>query len=200
MRVLLATRNPGKISDFRDMLSGTGITLVSCLDYDLPSPDETEEDLAGNALIKARAAFSAVGIPTISDDSGFFVHHLDGWPGVRTAELAETPDGRDWALVRSLIWSRLEECKAGYPRTASFASAVALILPGGSEEVFQEEVRGEVVWPPRGDRGHDIDPIFQPVGERRTFGQMSVKEKNAHNSRSWAFVRLMPSLLAHFGS
>lgn len=199
MRALLATRNEGKVSDFRDMLSGTGIDLVSCLDYDLPSPDETADDLAGNALIKARAAFAAVGLPTIADDSGFCVHHLGGWPGVRTADLAETGSGQDWDRVKTLIWSRLQEERAPWPRTASFVSAVALVLPGCVEQVFPGEVRGEIVWPPRGELGHDLDPMFRPDGDRKTFGQMTVKEKNAHNSRSQAFRLLMPRLMAHFG-
>lgn len=189
--LLIATHNAGKLEEFRAILGPLGVTCRSNADFDLPEPEETEESFLGNARIKARAAVSATGLPALADDSGIEIDALGGKPGVRTADWAETPNGRDFTVAMRRAHDALLASGAPEPWRARFRSTLVLLWPDGSEQVFEGQVDGQVVWPPRGETGHGYDPMFLPDGETLTFAEMSLTEKNAlsHRARALADLR-----------
>ncbi len=181
--LLLATHNRGKVEEVRALLAPHGVTLTSNADHGLPEPEETEDSFLGNARIKARAAARATGLPALADDSGLEVDALGGLPGVRTADWAETPTGRDFGLAMARAHEALLASGAPEPWTARFVSVLVLAWPDGCEESFAGRAEGRVVWPPRGPLGHGYDPVFVPEGHARTFAEMTAEEKNALSHR-----------------
>jgi XTP/dITP diphosphohydrolase len=185
-RLVIATGNAGKLEEMRELLAPRGIAISSHRDHGLSDPEETEDSFLGNARIKAHAAAPALGLPALADDSGLEVEALDGAPGVRTADWAETPGGRDFLRAMTRTQEALVARGAAEPWAARFVSVLVLAWPDGHEESFRGEVNGRVIWPPRGVQGHGYDPIFVPEGETRTFAEMTHDEKNAlsHRGRS----------------
>lgn len=195
-RLVVASHNAGKVREIGALLGPYGVDAVSAGDLGLPEPAETEETFIGNARIKAHAAASAAGLPALADDSGIAVDALDGAPGVHTADWAETPAGRDFALAMRKTWEALEAQAAPEPRRASFYCCLCLAWPDGHDEAFMGRVAGRVVWPPRGERGFGYDPIFIPNGRAETFGEMAPAEKHAISHRADAFRQLVAACFA----
>jgi len=182
--LLIATHNQGKVDEFRAMLEGAGIKIKSNADFNLPEPEETEDNFIGNALIKARAAVNATGLPALADDSGLSIDALDGAPGVYTADWAETSNGRDFHMAMETVNKKIGGIKGD--EKAYFTSVLALVFPDGTEEVFEGQVDGTLCWPMRGKHGHGYDPIFVPKGHDESFGEMDPIYKNiiSHRSKS----------------
>ena len=195
-KLVFATHNAGKLEEMRALLGPHGIAVVSAGELGLAEPEETEETFLGNARIKARAAVAATGLPALADDSGIAVDALDGAPGVRTADWAETPDGRDFALAMRRTHEALLASGAPEPWTARFLSTLVLAWPDGHEEVFEGRVEGRCVWPPRGAQGHGYDPIFLPDGSEITLGEMELAAKNRISHRARALAQLVEACLA----
>lgn len=191
MRLVLATHNPGKVPEIAALL-GEGYDLVTAGQLNLPEPEETETTFVGNALLKARHAAAASGEVAIADDSGLSVAALDSAPGVFSARWAG-PD-KDFALAMRKVEDRLEEAGAT-DRAAWFTSALAVAWPGGPAVVVEGRVDGELVFPPRGDRGFGYDPIFRPEGGELTFGEMEPAAKDAISHRARAFETLRAWLI-----
>lgn len=190
-RLLVATHNRGKRDEIADLLSDYGIAVVSADELGLDVPDETEDSFIGNATLKARAACRATGLVALADDSGLCVEALGGAPGVYTADWAETPTGRDFGLAMEKTWQALLSRNAPQPWRAKFCCTLVLAWPDGSEEVFEGEVKGTLVWPPRGDQGHGYDPMFLPDGLSETFAELDRWKKNRMSHRSAAFSKLV---------
>ena len=189
---VLASHNAGKIKELRAILEPRGIALKSAADLALPEPEETESTFEGNAALKARAACEATGLVCLADDSGLAVDALDGAPGIYSARWAGEPRDFDRAM------QRVHDELGGNPdRTARFVSVIALARPDGSIVHYRGEVTGEIVWPPRGTGGFGYDPVFQPEGESRTFGEMEPAEKQALSHRARALEAM---IAAEFGS
>ncbi|MFI0396446.1 RdgB/HAM1 family non-canonical purine NTP pyrophosphatase [Paracoccus jiaweipingae] len=193
-KLLIATHNAGKLAEFRDLLAPFGIEVVGAAEMGLAEPPETETTFIGNARIKARAAVAATGLAALADDSGICVDGLDGAPGVYTADWAETPTGRDFAMAMDRTWRELEARDAPHPRTAQFCATFVLAWPDGHEEVFEGRMPGHLVWPPRGPHGHGYDPMFVPQGDDRTFAEMTPEEKNRVSHRADAVAKLKAAL------
>ncbi len=193
--VVLATENAGKLEEFRDFLAPHNLKAVPVRDYGIELPEETETTFSGNALLKARFAVAATGVPAIADDSGIAVDALDGRPGIHTARWAETPSGRDFDLAMGKTWRLLEERNAPEPRIARFFCAISVAWPDGGEAVFEGEVRGRFVWPMRGDRGFGFDPVFQPDGKDLTFAEMDPLDKHRMSHRARAFDKFRAACL-----
>ncbi len=198
-RLVIATHNPGKLRELRDLLAPYGIEAVSAGELGLAEPDETGKTFRDNARIKARAAAKASKLPAFADDSGLVVDALDGAPGIHSARWAE-PD-KDFASAMQKIETLLRERNAA-DRSAHFISALCVAWPDGHVEEFEDRVDGTLVWPPRGDQGFGYDPIFLPDGHTRTFGEMSAEEKHglppkgkglSHRAR--AFLKLAEACL-----
>ena len=190
-RILIATHNAGKLEEMQELFAPLGITVVGAKELNLEEPEETEDTFIGNARIKAHAAVRATGLPALADDSGIQVAALDNAPGVYTADWAETPNGRDFVMAMHKTHYRLEKANASHPRAARFCATLVLAWPDGHDEIVEGFVDGTFVWPMRGETGHGYDPIFQPIGQTRTFAEMSHDEKNSMSHRADAFKKLL---------
>lgn len=189
-RLLIATHNKGKLEEIRALFSEFPFEIISAADMSLPEPVEAETTFVGNARIKAHAAAKATGLPTLADDSGLCIAALNGAPGVYTADWAEGPGGRDFARAMARVNDELRAVAAPCPRLAHFNSTLVLAWPDGHDEVFEGQIEGQIIWPPRGADGHGYDPIFTPEGESRTFAELSAEEKNRISHRARAFAQL----------
>ncbi|NPD18616.1 RdgB/HAM1 family non-canonical purine NTP pyrophosphatase [Alterinioella nitratireducens] len=192
--LLIATHNEGKLEEIAHLLHPLGITVTSAKAHELPEPEETGTTFVENARIKAHAAAKATGLPALADDSGIEIDALDGAPGVYTADWAETPTGRDFVMAMTKTHERLVASGVRAPHTARFCCTLVLAWPDGHDEVFPGVMKGELVWPMRGDQGHGYDPIFQPEGYVTTFGEMDRDEKNRISHRADAFRKLVAAL------
>jgi XTP/dITP diphosphohydrolase len=200
--VVIATHNPGKLAEMRELLAPYGITTQSAAELKLTEPDETGKTFAANARIKAIAATKATGQPAFADDSGLVVEALGGEPGIHSARWAgESKDFRGaMNRIQTLLIGR--GAKKPEQRRAHFIAALCLAWPDGHVEDFEGRVDGVIVWPPRGDAGFGYDPLFLPDGFDRTFGEMTAEEKHglppngrglSHRAR--AFVKLAEACL-----
>ncbi|MEZ5959653.1 MAG: RdgB/HAM1 family non-canonical purine NTP pyrophosphatase [Hyphomonadaceae bacterium] len=189
-RLVVASHNAGKVREIAALLGPLGITPVSAGELGLPEPEETETTFIGNAALKARAAAQASGLPALADDSGLEVFGIGGDPGVYSARWAGP--NKDFAAAMRLVWEKLST--SSDDRSARFVCALALSQPDGEVGVFEGEARGTIVWPPRGDKGFGYDPIFEPTGLTRTFGEMTHDEKLPLTHRARAFEKLVASL------
>jgi XTP/dITP diphosphohydrolase len=196
-RLVIATHNPGKLAEMRELLAPHGVEAISAGDLGLAEPEETGESFAANARIKASTAAKAAGLPAFADDSGIVVDALDGAPGIYSARWAG--ENKDFTAAMSRIERLLQERGATQEqrRSAHFVSALCVAWPDGHLEEVEARVDGVLVWPPRGTAGFGYDPMFLPDGHSRTFGEMSSIEKHglpplgkglSHRAR--AFVKL----------
>ncbi|MDO8533704.1 MAG: RdgB/HAM1 family non-canonical purine NTP pyrophosphatase, partial [Xanthobacteraceae bacterium] len=177
-RVVIATHNPGKLAEMRDLLARYGIEAVSAGELGLVEPKESGASFAENARIKASAAAAAAKLPALADDSGLNVEALDGQPGIHSARWAGAD--KDFARAMRIVEEKLADRGATSPdrRRAAFVAALCLAWPDGHMESFEGRVEGMLIWPPRGTRGFGYDPMFLPNGHTRTFGEMSAEEKH----------------------
>jgi XTP/dITP diphosphohydrolase len=190
-KLVLASHNQGKLAELAELLRPFAVEIVSAGSLDLPEPDETASDFAGNAQIKALAAAVATGLPAFSDDSGFCAAALGGAPGVLSARWGG-PD-KDFAKAMALVNDRMGEAA---DRRAWFVAALCLAWPDGHTETFVGRVDGTMVWPPRGTHGFGYDPIFVPEGGTETFGEMDPDVKHRLSHRARAFDQVMKSCFA----
>jgi len=200
--VVIATQNPGKLAEMRELLAPYGIAAQSAGELGLPEPKETGTTFAANARIKATAAAKATGKSAFADDSGLVVDALNGEPGIHSARWAGAD--KDFRFAMNKIQTLLIERGARVPkqRRCHFVAALCLAWPDGHTEEFEGRVDGVAVWPPRGDKGFGYDPLFMPDGHDRTFGEISAEEKHglpprgqglSHRAR--AFVKLAEACL-----
>jgi len=201
-RLVIATHNPGKLAEMRELLAPYGIDATSAGELGLNEPDETGMDFRENARIKAESAAYATALPAFADDSGLVVDALDGQPGIYSARWAG-PD-KNFARAMATIEDRLRQRGAttAERRKAHFVSALCVAWPDGHAEEFEARVTGSLVWPPRGDKGFGYDAMFLPDGHDRTFGEMSSDDKHglpprgkglSHRAR--AFLKLAEACL-----
>ena len=199
---MIATHNPGKLVEMRDLLSPYGIDAVSAGELNLAEPDETGDTFAANARIKAEAAAQATQLPAFADDSGLCVDALDGAPGIYSARWAG--ETKEFTAAMTRIERLLQERGAFSidQRKAHFVSALCVAWPDGHCEEFLGNVDGTLVWPPRGVAGFGYDPSFLPDGHQRTFGEMMAAEKHGLppdglglSHRAKAFMKLAEACL-----
>ena len=190
-RLLLGTRNPGKLAELRALLKGLDLELQSVMDLTDPPPDPSEDapSYAANAIFKARAYARATGIPTIADDSGLEVDALGGAPGVRSRRFFgddASADERNRMLLGLL--------EGVSDRTARFVAVIAVAQPDGRVETFDGEIRGEIAEAPRGEDGFGYDPVFTIAEDGRTMAEVPRAEKNAISHRGLAAAKLRAAL------
>lgn len=189
---VIASHNAGKIREIADLVRPFSITVKGAGELGIPEPEETEKTFTGNALLKARASARASGAVALADDSGLEVAALGGDPGIYSARWAG-PE-RDFHLAMRKVEDAMR-ASSSPDRSARFVCALALVHPDGAELVFEGEVRGELVWPPRGERGFGYDPVFVPTGHDETFGEMDPAAKHAMSHRADAFNKLVATVL-----
>ncbi len=190
-QLVLATRNGKKLAELRRILEP--VLRVEVLGLaDLPPYEEAPETgatFAENALVKARDAAAASGLPAVADDSGLTVDALNGMPGVLSARWAGR-HGDDLANLELLLGQLADV--PDERRGAAFVCAAALVLPGGAEHVKQAEMRGKIVGRPRGSGGFGYDPIFVADGHTMTTAELTPEDKDAISHRGKAFRALIP--------
>ncbi len=185
-RLVIASHNPGKVSEIADLMQPFVVEVISAADLNLDEPEETGTTFADNALLKAHAAAKAANLPALADDSGLVVNALAGAPGVYSARWA----GADKNFMVAM--EKVEELLRGSEdRSSMFVCALALAWPDGHADVFEGFVEGEITWPPRGEKGFGYDPIFTADGEDITFAEMEPAQKHTMSHRADAFQKLV---------
>ena len=198
MKIVLATRNKGKLHEIRSILSEVGdYEVLSLLDFsDIPKVNEDRFTYAGNAIKKASTIAKLKGIPTLADDSGLEVDALDGDPGVRSARFA----GLEASYKDNN--RKLLKMLEGIPqdkRTARFQCAMAFVKPSGWIEVTTGTYEGVIISKPRGDNGFGYDPLFYVPHIGKTFAELTSDEKNQISHRRIALEkmkRILPCVIS----
>lgn len=194
MKIVLATHNPHKVTEFQQIVAATRPDL-EVIGYDGPEPVEDGVTFAENALIKARAAAAHTGLAALADDSGICVDVLGGSPGVFSAYWAGQK--KDAAANLDLLLDQLRD--VGDPhRAAQFHSTIALVTADGDEHTVQGIWPGRLAHEASGHGGFGYDPIFvpdgQPDGAERSVGEFTDAEKQSQSHRARAFQALIPLL------
>ena len=194
-KLVIATHNAGKLKEIAALLEPYGLDCISAGALGLPEPAETGTTFVENALLKARAAAEASGLPALADDSGMSAAALDGRPGVYTADWAERQwfegdAGRDWFMAMGKVEGMIAAKGLDAPRDAWFSCVLAIAWPDGEHAVYEGRCDGQLTWPPRGNLGFGYDPVFVPNGHDQTFAELQPAEKQAISHRSDAFAKL----------
>jgi len=200
-KLLLATRNKGKIEEFRRILEDIAAGEIDLVGLDqfpeLPDVEETGSTFEANALLKARQMCEATGIAAIADDSGLCVDYLNGDPGIFSARWSGI-HGDDSANTAKVL-----ESLTGVPdekRGAHFTCVAALALPDGRTHVEEAQFDGWILHHPIGDRGFGYDPIFRPEGLAISSAQMSAADKDAISHRGKSLRAIAPHVLTLLNS
>ena len=184
--LVLATRNQGKISEIKQLLSGFEIEIKSLKDFGPISPvEEDRETFEENAYKKAYLTAKVLGFPTLADDSGLMVEALGGVPGVHSARYAgekATDEDNNQKLLRAM--------KGVANRNATFNCVITIAVPSGPALIYEGVCRGEIAHELRGENGFGYDPIFYYPPVEKTFAQMSSVEKNRISHRGRAIAEL----------
>lgn len=193
-RLVLATANPGKARELRELLAGTGVECLSLIDFaGHPQVQETGRTYLENATLKARGIAEWCGLPALADDSGLEVDALNGEPGVDSAHFAG-PQADDAANVAKLL-----AALAGVPperRSARFRCVLVVARPDHKTLAVEGSCEGTIALEPRGASGFGYDPIFIPVGCDRTFAELGPEEKNQYSHRARAAQKLREVLVS----
>lgn len=185
--IMIATSNPGKVREYRELLQPLGYTVHDLSEIEHTDPVEDGKTFAENALIKARAVFENAGMMAIADDSGLCIDYLKGQPGIHSARYLA---GHDYNYKNRMILRRLKKAE---DRSAHFSCAIALIDQQG-EHVFEGIMEGRIAEEMRGNNGFGYDPIFIPQGYELTSAQLTAEEKNAISHRGKATRKLLAYL------
>jgi XTP/dITP diphosphohydrolase len=181
-RLLIATNNRGKLAEYQVLLKGCGWKLVSPADLGLNlSIEETGDDYATNARIKAEALARASGLLTLADDSGLEVDALGGRPGPLSARYAG-PSQTDEQGVDLVLAQMKDVPREG--RGARFRCVIALAKPDGAARIVEGECPGTIASEPSGHSGFGYDPIFYLPQLGRTMAELTPEEKNAISHRA----------------
>lgn len=186
-RLVVASKNPDKISEIEEILRSLSLTDEIVRGLDWPDIEETGRTLKENALIKARAVVEFTGLPVVADDTGLEVDALGGGPGVNTARYAGPGASYEDNVVRLL-----ESMEGVEDRTARFRTVVALVMPDGVEVTAEGSVEGVITKERRGGGGFGYDPVFEVDGQ--TLAEMTAEDKNALSHRARALRALAASL------
>jgi XTP/dITP diphosphohydrolase len=191
-RLLLATRNAGKLAELQRLLASAvpGVEVVGLRDVpEYPEAPETGATFEENALLKAREAVRYTGLPAVADDSGLTVDALNGMPGIFSARWSgrHGDDEANTALLLGQLADVPDERRGG-----AFVCAAALVTPEGDEHVLRAEWRGAVIREKRGSNGFGYDPVFVPEGLPLTSAELEPAEKDAISHRGQAFAALLP--------
>jgi XTP/dITP diphosphohydrolase len=192
-KLLIATTNPGKITEIREVLADLPVTCVALGDVGLGDMDveETGDTFIANALLKAHAYSKASGLPTLADDSGISVDALDGAPGVYSARYGSNAEARNAKLLKVLTDISHQQ------RTARFVSVIALITRDGITVTAEGSVEGWVAPEARGTNGFGYDPVFL-LADGRTMAELPPGEKNGISHRGRALAKIHPILRCLF--
>jgi XTP/dITP diphosphohydrolase len=197
-RLVLASGNPGKLREFRQLCEPLGVSIIAQAELGIAEAEEPHCTFIENALAKARHASRASGLPAFADDSGLCVNALGGAPGVRSARFADAADDRETQDARNN--AKLIETLAGKAdRSAHYTCVIVLVRHADDPEPLIAEGRwqGEIIDTPHGDGGFGYDPYFFLPALNKTAAQLPALEKNAISHRGNALAQLAVKLRAH---
>ena len=196
-KIVMASSNAGKIREIARILEDLGAEIVPQSEFGVSDADETGTTFVENALIKARHAADATGLPAIADDSGLSVDALDGAPGVYSARYAGS-DASDEDNNRKLLEAL--DGVAAEDRGAAFHCVACFVTPGEDEPLIASgEWRGSMLEAPRGDGGFGYDPLFLDPESGVASAELTAEQKNARSHRGKALRRLHELLAARYG-
>lgn len=195
-KLVIASHNPGKIREIEELLAPLRVEAIAAASLGAPEPEETASTFAGNARLKAMAGAAASGLAALADDSGLEVEALNGAPGIYSARWAGPAKDFDKAMARLEEELQVRGAREPAARRANFTCALCLAFPDGGAEIYEGQVFGHLVWPPRGLRGFGYDPMFLPDGHAMTFGEMEPEQKHAMSHRALAFAKFKAAVLA----
>ena len=193
MKIFLATKNKGKIEEFKKMMEGRRVEVLSILDnIDIPDVVEDGKTFEENSAKKALEIAKYTGIITISDDSGLCVNALDGMPGIYSARYSgeDATDDKNMDKLLKDMENVPEE-----KRDAYFVSVVSIAYPDGKIESFRGETKGKILYQREGKNGFGYDPIFYSEELGKSFGKSTPEEKKRVSHRGKAFRKLKEEVL-----
>ena len=197
MKIILATKNKGKVADFEKLTENMNIEVISFLDEEINFPDVVEdgETFEENSVKKALEIAKYTGMITVSDDSGLCVEALDGAPGIYSARYS----GEN-ATDSTNIDKLLNEMKniPQEERQAKFVSVVSIAKPDGTVQSFRGEVEGEIIFERKGTNGFGYNPVFFSYELEKTFGEATMEERVTVSHRARAFRKLKEQVLNKF--
>lgn len=195
-RLVIATHNNDKAVEFRAMLSGLGVEVLTLDSFpSIGAIPETGETLEENSLLKADAVFRATGLPSLADDTGLEVYYLTMDPGVYSSRYAG-----DGATYADNVAKLLQVMK-GVParrRGARFRCVLTFMAPGRVQAATEGICKGVILEKPRGDAGFGYDPLFLPMESKRTFAELDPDSKNALSHRGKAMQKMQQVLREYF--
>jgi len=188
-QILIATKNKGKVREFKDFFREYGITVYSLLDLDenIPDIEETGDTFEENAALKAEKIAALLNKPVLVDDSGLIVDALDGRPGIFSARYAG--EGKSDSDNNQKLLTELKEIPET-ERIARFICVLAVAVPGGKTIFRTGYAEGEIALAPKGTNGFGYDPLFIPDGYEKTMAELSPTVKNSISHRSNAIKKL----------
>ena len=193
MKIILATKNKGKIKDFEKLTDKMDIEVLSILDnIDFPDVVEDGKTFEENSAKKALEIAKYTGIVTVSDDSGLCVDALNGEPGIYSARYSGE-DGNDEKNIEKLL-KNLSDVEKN-DRKAHFVSVVSIAFPDGTVKSFRGETQGEILFEKEGNNGFGYDPVFYSYDLEKSFGVATSEEKKSVSHRGRAFEKLKKEIL-----
>ncbi|WP_156299079.1 RdgB/HAM1 family non-canonical purine NTP pyrophosphatase [Streptobacillus canis] len=186
MKIVLATKNEGKLEEFRAMFKDLNIEIVSEKEFNVGEVVEDGSTFEENSLIKAKTVSEISGLPAMADDSGLCIDALDGKPGIHTARWFTEYDSYDDRCKKMI--EKVNEKNS--TRDAKFVSVITLYFPNGETHVFRGETEGSISYELKGNLGHGYDPIFYSKDLKMNFGEAGIELKNTVSHRGRAFQKL----------
>ena len=189
-KLIVASHNSGKVREISELLRPLDLKVLSAGDLGLQEPEETGLTYAENAILKAQVAAKESGEVALADDSGVSVSALNGEPGIYSARWAGPEKDFNLAMrkVHEALGSNLD-------RRAAFICVLALAWPDGHTETFEGRIDGQLIWPPRGNKGFGYDPMFVADGYDITFAEMEPQDKHKISHRARAFKKMLQACL-----
>lgn len=194
MKIILATKNKGKVADFEKLTENMGIEVISFLDENISFPDVVEDGdtFEENSVKKALEIAKYTGMITVSDDSGLCVEALNGAPGIYSARYSGE-NATDSTNIDKLL-NEMKNIPQG-ERQAKFVSVVSIAKPDGTVESFRGEVEGEIIFERKGTNGFGYNPVFFSYDLEKTFGEATMEERVTVSHRARAFRKLKEQVL-----
>ena len=194
MRLILASNNKNKLREFKQLVEGMDIELLSQSEAGLHlDVEETGTTFEENAYLKAKAVTDALGCAAVADDSGLVVDALGGEPGVYSARYGPGHDASDADRYNYLL-NKLGDEKN---RSARFVCCICCTLPDGGRITSRGECEGEILRAPSGTNGFGYDPVFHPLGQHGSMAELTAEEKNAISHRGKALREFMKKFKEH---
>jgi len=186
--LVIASHNKGKIKEINELLNPLKIDVLSAYDLEIEEPEENGKTFEENALIKSKFVSQKTRLPCISDDSGICFSDLNNEPGIYSARWAGKE--KNFAIAMLKIYESIKKIK-NPSFDCHFICSLSICWPDGYDVTVSGRVDGKFSWPPRGDKGFGYDPIFKPLGYKKTFAEMEPKYKHSISHRSIAFDKLI---------